>query len=200
MSTAGAISNVTISPEEPFVGDEVTITGHGDPDSEILARTNYTVAVPVENSSYEYGLDKVKVPAGTDNFSVEAENVSSLSIQVKKFEIPFTRTTLANSTGYARISQSHVPPMTYNITISGGSDEDEVNVTLEGASTIKADEEGYFEYSYKTDNIPAGLFIVAIDNSTFEIELQERPESEENETSPGLIQVFGNWLTRIQRG
>ncbi|MDP2218006.1 MAG: hypothetical protein Q8J68_12055 [Methanolobus sp.] len=32
MSTAGAISNVTISPEEPFVGDEVTITGHGDPD------------------------------------------------------------------------------------------------------------------------------------------------------------------------
>lgn len=199
VSTAGAVSNVTISPREPFVGDEITITGQGDPDSEIIARTNYTVEVPVENGTYDYGLDDVKIPSGTDNFSVEAWNVTNLSILVKKLEIPFTRSTSANSTGFARISQSNVPPLTYDINISGASGEEEINITLEGVSTLETDEEGYFEYSYRTDNVPAGLFIIDIDNSTFEVYLQERP-ADGNQTDPGMIPAFGRWLTKIWKG
>jgi hypothetical protein len=175
-SAASAVTDVTISPQQPVVGDEIVITGYAAASSTLAAYTSFSVEVPVENGLYEYELKNIKVPAGTDTFSVEAENVSSLGVAVKKFGIPYSRSTTSNSSGFASISQSYVLPFTYKVSISGQAAENEkkVDLTLKGISEIKTDKNGYFTCSYKTNTVPAGLFIVEIDGETFEIELLEK--------------------------
>ncbi|MDP2218383.1 MAG: hypothetical protein Q8J68_13985 [Methanolobus sp.] len=176
VSSASAVTNVTISPQQPVVGDMIVITGYSAASSTLAAYTSFSVEVPVKDGLYEYELKNIKVPEGTDTFSVEAENVSNLEVAVKKFGIPYSRSTTSNSSGFASISQSYVLPFTYKVSISGqaAENEEKVDLTLKGISEIKTDKNGYFTSSYKTNTVPAGLFIVEIDGETFEIELLEK--------------------------
>jgi len=184
ISTASAVSNLTVEPDPTYVGDEITITGYGNPDSVILACTSYTVNISVEEGIYEYELKNVKVPEGTDTFSVEAENVTNLEVAVKKFGIPFSRTVDAHN-GFAEITQSGVPPFTYKVTISGQSEKENINLTLKGESKIRTDENGYFECSYKTNTVPAGPFTVEIEGDTYDVLLLERSEQGEERRRSG---------------
>ncbi len=181
VSAAGAVTDVNISPQEPVVGDNIIVRGNGTPNSELTAYTSFTVEVPVEEGFYEYELDNIKVPEGTDTFSVEAEKVIDLNITVKKFGIPYSRSSSADGNGFANISQSYVLPFTYKVAISGQAPgtEDTVNLTLKGISNIETDQDGYFECSYKTNTVPAGLFIVEIEEQTFEIKLLEKKAAKE---------------------
>lgn len=176
VSSASAVTGVTISPQEPVVGDDIIVRGYGTPNSVLTAYTSFTVEVPVEDGLYEYELKNIKVPEGTATFSVEAEKVVNLGVAVKKFGIPYSRSSSADGNGFAKISQSYVLPFTYKVAISGQapSTEDTVDLTLKGISKIQTGSAGYFECSYKTNTVPAGLFIVEIDGQTFEIELLEK--------------------------
>ena len=176
VSAAGAVTGVTISSQEPVVGDNVIVRGYGTPNSELTANTSFTVEVPVDEGFYKYELNNIKVPEGTDTFSVEAQKVIDLNVTVKKFGIPYSRSSTADGNGFAKISQSYVLPFTYKVAISGQAPgtEDTVNLTLKGTSTIQTGPDGYFECSYKTNTVPAGLFIVEIEEQTFEIELLEK--------------------------
>lgn len=179
VSSAGAVTNVAICPENPVVGDDIIIQGCGTPNSVLTAYTSFTVEVPVEDCFYEYEFKNIKVPEGTDTFSVEAEKVLDLCVAVKKFGIPYSRSSSADGSGCAAISQSYVLPSTYKVSISGHaqSTEDTVNLTFKGISKIKTDSTGYFEACYKTNTVPAGMFIVKIDGQTFEIELLEKKDA-----------------------
>lgn len=174
---SAASANTTISsvtPASPVVGDEIIIKGYGTPDSVLNAYTSFAVEVPVKNGKYEYELKNIKVPAGTDTFSVDAEKVTLLKVEVKKLGIPYSRSATADSAGLASISQSYVLPFTYKVAITGESTEAKVNLTLKGISEIKTDSTGYFECSYKTNGVPAGLFVVDIDGEIIEVELLEK--------------------------
>jgi hypothetical protein len=48
---------------------------------------------------------------------------------------------------------------------------------------IETDANGYFECSYKTNTIPAGLFIVEIEGQIFEIELLEKKAAKAKSSS-----------------
>jgi hypothetical protein len=185
VSSASAVTDVTILPQEPVVGDDIMVMGYGTPNSVLTAYTSFTAEVPVEEGEYEYELKNIKVPEGTDTFSVEAEKVVNLVVAVKKFGIPYSRSTNADGNGFAKISQSYVLPFTYKVSISGQapSSEDTVALTLKGVSMIETDANGYFECSYKTNTIPAGLFIVEIEGQIFEIELLEKKAAKAKSSS-----------------
>lgn len=182
---SGASASTTISsvtPANPVVGEEIVIKGYSTPDSILNAYTSFAVEVPVRNGKYEYELKNIKVPEGTDTFSVDAEKVTKLKVEVKKFGVPYSRSATANSAGLASISQSYVLPFTYKVTITGEASETKVNLALKGVSKIKTDSTGYFECSYKTNGVPAGLFVVDIDGEIIEIELLEKKAQKEKKS------------------
>ncbi|WP_256623274.1 hypothetical protein [Methanolobus chelungpuianus] len=190
-SASTTISSVT--PANPAVGDEIVIKGYGTPDSVLNAYTSFTVEVPVREGKYEYELKNIKVPAGTDTFSVDAEKVTLLKVEVKKLGIPYSRSAIADSAGLASISQSYVLPFTYKVAITGEATEAEVNLTLKGLSKVRTDSTGYFECSYKTNGVPAGLFVVDIDGEIIEIELREKKAEKEKRSGK-----TGTELTIVQ--
>lgn len=185
ISLAGATTSISsVTPADPVVNDMIVIKGYSTPNTVLKAYTSFAVEVPVNNGKYEYELKNIKVPEGTDTFSVDAEKVTNLKVEVKKFGIPYSRSVTADSTGLASISQSYVLPFTYKVTITGEAPatEQKADLTLKGISKIKTDSTGYFECSYKTNGVPAGLFIVDIDGEIIEIELLEKKAEKEKKS------------------
>lgn len=200
-SYAGAVSNVTINPDPAYAGDSISITGYStDSDNadtgsdNMLITTSYEVNVDVdEEGQYTYVLEGIRIPNGTDTFTVKAWQVEDLEIEVEKASgnrilqffvnaLPYKPNAKAVD-GVASLSQSNVPEWEYNITISGNAEAGEENVTIlmKGTYWVNKDPEtGYFSTSYATDNVPAGLFEIEMEDSTFEILLKEEETQDDN--------------------
>lgn len=178
-SAASAATTITVPPPETLVvGDVISIAGYAEPNSDLAAVTMYTVTVDVDEGEYEYVLNNIRVPSGTDTFVVEAEDVENLGITVKKFGIPFSLSENDDDEdGIVRLGSSMVPPATYKVTMSGQSTDASVNIEMKATSTIETNATGYFECSYKTSTVPAGIFTIDIGDDTFVVELLSHKEA-----------------------
>ncbi|MEZ5336045.1 MAG: hypothetical protein R2741_12840 [Methanolobus sp.] len=72
---------------------------------------------------------------------------------------------------------------TYDITLSGTSSSNEVDFSFGARTTIVADENGKFKYSYTTDNMPEGDYDVKIGGQTEEITVGSGSSSSSGKTS-----------------
>jgi len=156
-----AVSDIQITPEHPKVGDIVTITGKANPNEEINCQAWFEVTPIISPPCYGYIMKDVEIPTTPNNFKVIAENVNDLSVYVKIGVWIPPKSATADTNGIAVVSQSNVPTGTYEIRIKGTIKDPSKPVKLKiiASTTIKADENGYFKYSYRANNIPEGTVV-----------------------------------------
>ncbi len=155
-----AISDFKISPDNPKIGDTITVFGKANPNEEIPCIIWFEIT-PIENPPhFKYIMNDVNIPTMPNNFKVIAKNVNRLYVSVK-MGIWITKSATANKDGVAVISKSNVPTGTYDIKIGGviKNTSKPVNLKIIASTKIKADENGNFKYSYKVSNLPEGTMV-----------------------------------------
>ncbi|AEH07283.1 hypothetical protein [Methanothermococcus okinawensis] len=148
-----AISSIFINPYIPNIDDNITLTGMANPNEDINCQAWFEVNPMVSPPYYGYIMNNVEIPNTPNNFKVIGENVNDLSISVK-MGIWVTKSANANSEGIATVSQSNVPTGTYDIKIWGTVKDTSKPIKLKiiASTTVKADDNGNFKYSYKVIN------------------------------------------------
>ncbi len=168
--------NLSIIPENPYVGDDITLKGDAAAPNQTLQPTvTFEKTVGVINGDYVYNLVGIKIPEGENNFVVTSRNVKDLYVGIV---IVFTMEVKKNAVnGVATISQSNVPSGTHNFRIRGGAEDGATSVplTITASTKINADAQGNFSYVYSTSGIPAGTFNLTVGTITRTITLRERP-------------------------
>ncbi len=166
---------LTISPENPAVGDEITIRGTASPDEVLHPSVAFGKNINAANGKYDYRLYGIKIPSGENNFAVVANNAKNLNVRIKML-LWWTKSADA-ANGTARVSQGNVPSGTYNVRIDGNAADgaSSVPLTITASSKIAADSQGNFEYRYSSSGIPAGTFNLSIGGTTRTIILREAP-------------------------
>jgi len=187
ISSTYAINDIQITPSNPKVGDAITLTGKANPNENINCQAWFEVTPTMSDTYYGYIMSNVEIPTTPNNFKVIAEDVNRLSVSVK-MGIWITKSANANSDGIATVSQSNVPVGTYDIKIGGTIKDPSKPVKLKiiASTTIKADENGNFEYSYRANGIPEGtvvhLNIGGVSNDILIEGDMPTPPTEENTT------------------
>jgi len=175
---AAAASSWDLSPEKPVVGDTLRIKGSASPEEEIEVKVTFEKEVSVSGGEYEYILEGVKIPEGFDNrFTVQATGARDLNVRVKIL-IWVTKSSEASG-NTATVTQSSVPPGTYQIKMDGNarSGASTVNLKITAVQQIKADSEGDFSYSYNTKAVPPGDFEITVGGIAKKVALQEKKTS-----------------------
>ncbi|XRO75821.1 hypothetical protein ACO3TA_02890 [Methanocaldococcus sp. 28A] len=154
------VKDIQITPSNPKVGDTITLTGKANPNEDIKCKVWFEVTPIISPPYYGYIMNNVEIPTLPNNFKVIGENVNDLSVSVK-MGIWITKSAKADKNGVAIVSQSNVPVGTYDIKIGGTikNQSKPVKLKIIASTTIKADENGNFRYTYKVNNIPAGTVI-----------------------------------------
>jgi hypothetical protein len=160
ISSVNAVSDVTISPEDPEVGDIIILTGKANPNEEVSCSAWFEINPAIDDPYYAALLYGVSIPKPPNNFKVTAENVQLLGVSIK-MGIWVTISDEADSSGNAAVSKSNVPEGTYDIKLVGTVKDDSkpVNLKVYASTKITADENGDFEYQYNTDAIEEGTTI-----------------------------------------
>ncbi len=175
----GSVTELTIKPPDPSIGDVMEIYGKGTPDSEIDILVSFEKELSVNEGRYFYEFDRVKIPEGSNRYTVKGIGVEDLNFTVKMF-VMFTRTSHA-SDGVAVFSDSNVPAGTYDIRVDGKAldNRDRVTIVVEAVQTIRIDEDGSFNYSYDTSSLVGGAFKVKAGNIVKDVFLNSKEEHSE---------------------
>lgn len=166
-----SVNEWSFFPKSPCTGDILDITGKTSPGETVGMIVSFTLRVPVVDNRYEYIFEKVKIPGGSNSFSVRSRKVEDLNFIVRMF-VDFKRSFDAED-GIAEFFEKNVPAGNYEIIINGNSVDGEKQVQLDfvAAQTVQADEEGKFYHKYDTCTLPEGKFTVKIGDSEKLIEL-----------------------------
>ena len=171
---AAAVSSWDLSPEKPVIGDTLRIKGSASPEEEIEVQVTFEKAAPVSGGKYEYILEGVKIPDGFKNrFTVQASGASDLNVRVKML-IWVTKSSEASG-NTATVTQSSVPPGTYQIKMDGNAKggASTVNLKITAVQQIEADSDGDFSYSYNTKAVPPGDFEISVGGVKKKVTIQQ---------------------------
>lgn len=182
-SVSAKVIDFNIKPKNPVKGNVVTICGTASPDEDVKIDISFEKVVPVQNGEYVFSVNRIKIPNGKNRFSVTAYGCDNLKVSVKMFFIWVTLSSEA-SNGVATVSQSNVPPGTYDVVIHGKSRRSSVKLRIMATSYVRADKNGKFSYSYDTSSIPPGEFVISVGGLTKTITLAEAT-SHPSESSSG---------------
>ncbi|AKB76287.1 hypothetical protein MSLAZ_3026 [Methanosarcina lacustris Z-7289] len=171
---AAVVSSWDLSPENPVLGDTLRIKGSASPEEEIEVQVTFEKAAPVSGGEYEYILEGVKIPEGFKNrFMVRASGASDLNVRVKML-IWVTKSSEASG-NTATVTQSCVPPGTYQIKMDGNArGASTVNLKITAVQQIKANSNGDFSYSYNTKAVPPGDFDISVGGVEKKITIQQK--------------------------
>lgn len=56
-----------VVPSNPYLGDNLVITGNANPNQELTAEVSYEKNVIASKGEYEYTVKEVKIPKGNNN-------------------------------------------------------------------------------------------------------------------------------------
>lgn len=197
LSGIAAASNWELVPKTPVVGDIIEIRGANFSGETADVKVSFEKDVPVSEGRYEYLLENVEISPGFKNrFSVQAKGAENLNVRVKMI-LWLTRSADAKG-GIATVSQSAVPPGTYQIRIDGKSKAPEVKLKITGLQQMKV-ESGNFNYKYNTESIPAGNFEIIVGDVAKKVILQPAEDLSSNIANPSdkkgnsKRDLFGDW-------
>ncbi|AKB59095.1 hypothetical protein MSBR2_2579 [Methanosarcina barkeri 227] len=178
---AAASSNWELNPQNPVVGDMMTIKGTGFEGDTAKVLVSFEKDVEVQDGEYEYLLEDVVIPSSSYNsFTVQAEGVEDLNVRAKM--LLWLTKSAETKDGTVTVSQANVPPGTYKIRIDGKASGSSVKLKITAMQEIEVDSDGNFSYQYNTKSIPTGDFEVNVEGITKQIELQTS-ESLSSETN-----------------
>ncbi|WP_229395419.1 hypothetical protein [Methanosarcina sp. DH1] len=168
-SGADGAGSWELTPENS-AGDVIEIKGTGFVGDTAKVQVSFEKDVTVQDGKYEYMLENIIIPSGFDNsFTVQATGADELNVRAKII-LWLTKSAKAQN-GIATVSQTGVPPGTYNIRIDGKASGSTVKLKITAVQEVEVDSEGNLNYEYNTKSIPAGSFKVIIGGVEKQIEL-----------------------------
>ncbi|MBC2697342.1 MAG: PGF-pre-PGF domain-containing protein [ANME-2 cluster archaeon] len=180
---SAAVSELFVTPENPVVGDTITISGTASPDEPVNVVVSFEKTVSPSDGMYLYRMDGIEVPSGSNTFTVTARDVVDLNVRLK-LSLWWTKPAVATG-GIATVSHSNLEPGIYSAQIDGTPAAGTPHVTLDitAAQDINADASGNFVYSYATNSIPIGDFQLIVSGLAKTITLS--PKSDESSSVGG---------------
>jgi len=180
---SAAVSELFVTPENPVVGDTITISGTASPGESVNVVVSFKKSVSPSDGMYLYKMDRIEVPSGSNTFTVTARDVVDLNVRLK-LSLWWTESAVATG-GTATVSHSNLEPGIYSAQIDGTPAAGTSHVTLDitAVQDIDADASGNFVYSYATNSIPIGDFQLNVGGLTKTITLS--PKSDESSSGGG---------------
>ena len=153
-----ALSDVSLSPENPRQGDIITIQIAGSPFEEVDVSISFGEELTVIDSSFTWS-NNVKVPIYPNVLSVTAEGVDFIRVSVDVDDLTLTKTGMGTE-GVATINHFDVSPGSYMVEISGNSlqGKEKVSIIFNVSSIIRLDTAGEYEATYDSSYLPLGQF------------------------------------------
>lgn len=185
-SVSGNVSDFSINPDKPFVGDDITIKGNASPNDIIQPNITLNATIDVKgDNKYNIHINGIEIPTKKNTLTIQAKNVTNLNVKVEKYGLSRTLSKDAIG-GIATISKGNVPGWTYNIRIFGtaisGVSSVPINVTANTTSSeIVADINGNFTYNYSTSKLIPGTYVLSIGGISKEIKLLSKKEKEDKD-------------------
>lgn len=175
-----AASSFEISPSKPEQGDTLSIVINATPGEEIPVSLEYSGRADVSDGKYRIDLNDVSIPQKPNSVYARASGVTNLRVAVKHPILGWISLNKDASNGVVTLSQSNIPSGTYDIQIKGDALPGEASIDLRFTAeiTLTMDSQGSYSYSYDTDGIPPGTFVVDVDGVEKTITLSSR--SKEN--------------------
>jgi hypothetical protein len=197
---SATVTDVIITPKNPVVGDVISIKARTDQSSEPISIT-FEKKVPVKNEKYSFEISSVNIPMESC-FVATANDVKTLNAKITWLIVPYTISVNSDSNGIARISQCHVPALSYNIKINGDAKKkSDVSLQFLASSTLQANK-GKISYTYDSGGMPPGDYVVKIGGVATKIVLKEMKDktkvAEVQETSD--TGITGNENSEITIG
>ena len=179
-----AVSELFVTPENPVVGDTITISGTASPDESVKVVVSFEKTVSPSDGMYLYRMDGIEVPSGSNTFTVTARDVVDLNVRLK-LSLWWTESAVATG-GTATVSHSNLEPGIYDAQMDGIPAASTSHVTLDitAVQNIDADASGNFVYSYATNSIPIGDFQLNVGGLTRTITLGD-PKFDESSSGGG---------------
>jgi len=173
---SAAVSELFVTPENPAVGDTITISGTASPDESVNVVVSFEKKVSPSDGMYLYRMDGIEVPSGSNTFTVTARDVVDLNVRLK-LSLWWTKSAVATG-GTATVSHSNLEPGIYDAQMDGIPAAGTSHVTLDitAVQDIDADASGNFVYSYATNSIPIGDFQLNVGGLTKTITLSQKSD------------------------
>ena len=180
-----AVSELFVTPENPVVGDTITISGTASPDESVKVVVSFEKTVSPSDGMYLYRMDGIEVPSGSNSFTVTAKVVNNLYVTLFGLSKGVDATE-----GIATIYHYNLASGLYDVEIYGHPAAGTSVVTIEilAAQYIYADGNGKFVYSYATSSIPVGDFQLNVSGLAKTITLSA---SRSDESSSGGVSSGG---------
>jgi hypothetical protein len=170
------VSDIVITPKNPVVGDDITIKARTDQSNELI-KIIFEKKVPVENGKYSFEIRRLNIPMESC-FVATAKDVTTLKAKVTWWIAQVTKNGNLEGNGVTRLSQCHVPPLTYNIKIDGSTEKkSQVLLQFSASSNLPANK-GKIEYRYDSQGMPTGDYLVKIGDVTKTLTLRDEKEKD----------------------
>ncbi|MDF1557475.1 MAG: PGF-pre-PGF domain-containing protein [ANME-2 cluster archaeon] len=172
-SASATVAEFYVTPENPVVGDTITISGTASPNELVKVMVSFERPVTPSDGIYLYRIYGIVVPSGSNSFTVTASDVNDLNVRLK-MSLWWTKS--ADAIGnIATVSHSNLGSGIYDAQIDGtpmvGTSQVILNITA--VQYIDADGDGKFVYSYSTSSIPIGDFQLNVGGLTRTITLRD---------------------------
>jgi len=174
-----------LSADSITAGENVRITGMSEPNSENNFLTSFTMKLPVVSGRYSYETE-IKVPHKPNRIAVTARDVQDLSAGVK-MGIWITKDFNAQG-GEVHLSAQDVPPGRYKLKVSGRAmpDRNEVPITVEAETGVKADSKGRYKLVIDTTGMPEGKYLIEGDGDVKSVSiLRKEAKNASSTVEPG---------------
>ena len=195
-STAlGEVTDLDYSPDPPSPGDTVTITGIASSDDisdgQLPVSVVFGKTESVSDGTFDFVIEAITIPPGTESLSLTAEGVDSLDIEVSfdlfgvevPIEVPGKYVTVTDNV--ASFSTGKIKSGTYKMRLHGDSSFETVSLKFGGKGHIDDVSAGEtFEYPYTlAEDMPEEMFVpenvldVAVGGSALSIPLGTTDDS-----------------------
>jgi len=208
---AAKVTDWKVNPENPKIGDTLTISGLATPEKEVEISVSFEKTVPVYLREYTYEFENIEILNFNNLFTVRAEGVENLKVKMKMV-LSKTESAWADG-GIASVFYSGVYPGKYRVRVDGTAEDGNsgVNLKVTTVQRLNAGKDGKFSYRYSTGSVPSGKLEIKLGNSEREIifgaernnpvlqsppasQVQASGEAEERKTSE-LMELAGKEST-----
>jgi len=170
-SASATVTGFYVTPENPVVGDTITISGTASPNESVKVIFSFEKPVTPSDGIYLYRIYGIDVPSGSNSFTVTASDVNDLYVGLL---MSLWVTKSADAIGnIATLSHSNLVSGIYDAKIYGtpmvGTSQVILNITA--VQNIDADANGGFVYGYSTNSMPVGDFQLNVGGLTRTITL-----------------------------
>jgi LEA14-like dessication related protein len=148
-------------------GQVVNFEGQGTPNTDVYIEVTTKTSINAPGGRYGISLNGIKIPSGTNRFSITAENVDTMTVagsSLTNSQISAAQGVEVGKNSVGSLSKSNIPAGTYNLMIYGSTKDSKIDVSASAGCMVHVDSNGNYYSSVSTQGMPPGMYKVKQDN------------------------------------